>query len=202
MVRLPIALAACAFCVAAQARTDDLETQMKAVTDAYALIERNAAGPVTPDQAIYQGAIPGLVRNLDPHSVFFDPNQFAQLKRMERSEQKGFGSVVSILPGRVIVLQTLPGTPSAKAGLAPGDEILAVNGYETARLDVDQLSELLTESRERPAQIVVRRPGGILRFTLTPEEMQSPSVDRAFFVGAGIGYIRVASFEEDRKSVV
>ncbi len=197
MVRLPIALAACAFCVAAQARTDDLETQMKAVTDAYALIERNAAGPVTPDQAIYQGAIPGLVRNLDPHSVFFDPNQFAQLKRMERSEQKGFGSVVSILPGRVIVLQTLPGTPSAKAGLAPGDEILAVNGYETARLDVDQLSELLTESRERPAQIVVRRPGGILRFTLTPEEMQSPSVDRAFFVGAGIGYIRVASFEEN-----
>jgi carboxyl-terminal processing protease len=118
---------------------------------------------------------------------------------MERSAQKGFGSVVSLMPGRVIVLQALPGTPSAKAGLAPGDEVLAVNGYEIARLDIAQLTELLTESRERPAQLVVRRPGAarILQLTLTPEELQSPSVDRAFFVGPGIGYIRVASFEED-----
>jgi len=199
MVRIPIALAACALCAAAQSRADDLETQMKAVIDAYALVETNAADPITPDQAVYQGAIPGLVRNLDPHSVFFSPDQFQQLKRMERSAQKGFGSVVSIMPGRVIVLQTLPGTPSAKAGLAPGDEVLAVNGYEIARLDVDQLTELLTESREGPAQLVVRRPGAarILRLTLTPEELQSPSVDRAFFVGPGVGYIRVASFEED-----
>ena len=51
--------------------------------------------------------------------------------------------MVSLLPGRVIVLQTLPGTPSAKAGLAPGDEILAINGYIIARLDLDQLTELL-----------------------------------------------------------
>ena len=70
---------------------------------------------------------------LDPHSVFFDPGQFEQLKKMESSTQKGFGSVVSLLPGRVIVLQTLPGTPSAKAGLSPGDEILAINGYIVAR---------------------------------------------------------------------
>ena len=46
----------------------------------------------------------GLLRMLDPHSVFFDPGQFEQLKKMESSTQKGFGSVVSLLPGRVIVL--------------------------------------------------------------------------------------------------
>ena len=51
------------------------------------------------------------------------PGQFEQLKKMQESTQKGFGSVVSLLPGRVIVLQTLPGTPSAKAGLMPGDVI-------------------------------------------------------------------------------
>ena len=75
--------------------------------------------------------------------MFFDPGQFDQLKKMEASTQKGFGSVVSLIPGRVIVLQTLAGTPSAKAGLSPGDEILAVNGYVIARLDLDQLAELL-----------------------------------------------------------
>jgi carboxyl-terminal processing protease len=192
-------LTAAVFCAAATLLAeDDLESQMKSVIGAYAIVQQNNADPVASEQAFYQGAIPGLLRQLDPHSVFFDPGQFEQLRRMESATQKGFGSVVSILPGRVIVLETLPGTPSAKAGLAPGDEIVAVNGYVINRLDLDQLSELLTESRQRQAQLDVRRPGsaGIKHLVLTPEEMQSPSVERAFFVGAGIGYIRVGSFDE------
>jgi carboxyl-terminal processing protease len=98
----------------------------------------------------------------------------------------------------VIVLQTVPGTPSAKAGLGPGDEILAINGYIIARLDLDQLTELLTVSRQRPAQLDVRKPGSprIVSYTLTPAQLQTPSVERAFFIGAGIGYIKVTSFDE------
>jgi carboxyl-terminal processing protease len=98
------------------ARADDLETQVKRFVDAYATVEREAADPVPPEKAFYEGAIPGLLRRLDPHSVFFDPGQFEQLKKLETSTQKGFGSVVSVLPGRVIVLQTLPGTPTARSG--------------------------------------------------------------------------------------
>jgi carboxyl-terminal processing protease len=197
MLRPLAALSALLLCATALPAAGDLETQMKAVIDVYALLEGNAADPITADRALYQGAIPGLLRNLDPHSVFFDPDQFQQVKRMERSTEKGFGTVVSLLPGRVIVLQVLPGTPSAKAGLTPGDDIIAVNGYEVARLDQDQIAELLTESRRGAARLVVRRPGAlrIMQLTLTPEEVSAPSVDRAFFAGAGIGYIRVSSFE-------
>ena len=181
MLRLAAALLVAAATLPAQ---DDLDRQMKSVIDAYALVEQNAADPVSSEQAFYQGAIPGLLRRLDPHSVFFDPGQFEQLKKMEASTQKGFGSVVSLLPGRVIVLQTMPGTPSAKAGLAPGDEILAINGYVISRLDLDQLTELLSQSRQQQAQLDVRRPGtnGLMRLVLTPEEMQAPSVERAFFL--------------------
>jgi carboxyl-terminal processing protease len=177
---------------------DDLDTQVKRVVDAFAIVERNAATPISSEQVFYQGAIPGLLRTLDPHSAFFDPGQFDQLRKMEASTQKGFGTIVSLLPGRVIVLQTLPGTPSARAGLAAGDEIVGINGYTINRLDLDQLSELLSESRQHPAQLDVRRPGsgGIVRMVLTPEDMETPSVDRAFFIGAGIGYIRAASFDE------
>ena len=180
------------------AGADDLASQMKSVIQAYAILEQNAADPVPSEQALYQGAIPGLLRRLDPHSVFFDPGQFEQLKKMESSTQKGFGSVVSLLPGRVIVLQTLPGTPSAKAGLAPGDDILAVNGYLIGRLDVDQITQLLSESRQQQAQLDVRHSGDsrVVHLVLTPEEMQQPSVERAFFLGAGIGYVRVSSFDE------
>src|SRR5580693_290881 len=109
------------------ATAEYLDHQVKRLVDAYALVEQNAADPVNSEQAFYQGAIPGMLRKLDPHSVFFDPGQFEQLRQMQTSTRKGFGSVVSLMPGRVIVLQATPGTPSAKSGIEPGDEILAIN---------------------------------------------------------------------------
>jgi carboxyl-terminal processing protease len=199
MFRLTLALLACAALFPATLPAqDDLDKQLRSIISAYSIAAENAADPVNSEQAFYGGAIPAMLRKLDPHSIFFDPGQFDQLKRMESSTSKGFGSVVSILPGRVIVLQTVQGTPSQKAGLSPGDEILAINGYVIATLDIEQLPQLLEQSRQQQARLDVRRPGvpSLMHFTLTPEEMQSPSVDRAFFIGAGVGYIRVTSFDE------
>ena len=93
---------------------ESLERSLKNFVQVFAAVEENAADPINPSPAIFEGAIPGMLRRLDPFSVFFDPGQFEQLKQLEKSTRKGFGTVVSILPGRVIVLQTLPGTPSAR----------------------------------------------------------------------------------------
>jgi carboxyl-terminal processing protease len=167
--------------------------------DVYAAVERSAAEPLSPRKTLYEGAIPGMLRTLDPHSVFLDPDQFQQLQEMETSTRKGFGSIVSILPGRVTVLQVLPGAPAQKAGLAAGDEILAVNGISLARLDIEQLMALLAQTRQRQAQIDVRKPGNarILQFTLTPAELQAPTIDRKFMLRPGIGYLRVTSFDAE-----
>ena len=175
-----------------------LAREIKSVINVYSILESRGADKIDPEKAFYEGAIPGLLRRLDPHSVFFAPNQFEQLRQMQSSTRKGFGSVLSLLPGRVIVLQALAGTPSARAGISPGDEILGLNNIRLDRLDLDQLQQLLSESRDRPAHLVVRRPGNakLMQLTLTPEEMQSPSVDRAFFLKPGIGYLRVATFDE------
>ena len=181
---------------------DDVAEHIKKFTQVYAAIEGNSADSINPDAAFYAGALPAMLRQLDPHSVFLDPGQFDQLRQMEKSERKGFGSVVSIIPGRVVVLQTLPGTPSSKAGLAPGDEILAVNNIALGQLDFDQMIGLLSEARQRQALIHVRRPGNIRVFemTLTPELMDAPSVDRVFLLATDtkkkIGHIRVSSFDE------
>jgi carboxyl-terminal processing protease len=192
-----------ASCFAAAAQTQPTatisdEAAMKRFIDAFRILEQNSADPINVDQTFYQGVIPGLLRHLDPHSSFFDPDQYGQLKQMEASTRKGFGTVVSILPGRVLVLQTLPNTPSSKAGMMPGDEILAVNNYRLDRLELEQIVELLNESKQKPVQLVVRHPGNvrIAELTLIPEEMQSSSVERAFELQPGVGYIRVASFEE------
>lgn len=202
MSRLLAILIACAALTAsgsfaAELKEEDART-MKRFIDAFQILQQNAADPVDADQAFYQGAIPGLLRHLDPHTVFFDPGQYGQLKQMESSTRKGFGSVVSILPGRVVVLQALPNTPSERAGMTPGDEILAVNDYRLDRLEFEQIIELLNASKQKAAQLVVRRPGNVrlLELTLTPEEMQSSSVDRVFEIQPGIGFIRVTGFEE------
>ncbi len=181
--------------LAAADPAQDLESQLKRFVDLFARVEREAADEVDIRKAFYEGAIPGMLRRLDPHSVFFDPDQFEQLKELEKSTRKGFGSVVSVLPGRVIVLQTLPGTPSAKSGMAAGDEILAVNGIALSQLDLEQLVGLLGESKQRPAELDVMRAGRHLHFTLTPEEMQAPSVDRVFTLRPGVAYLRVGSFD-------
>jgi carboxyl-terminal processing protease len=195
-------LTVAAFAVLAQlsaqpSSTSALEAELKKFSEVYALIETSAADKVESRAAFFGGAIPGALRRLDPHSTFLDPDQYEQLKQMERSERKGFGSVVSVLPGRVIILQTVAGAPSARAGLSPGDEILAINGIPLNRLEFDQLIQLLTEARQRQARLDVRRPGNVrmLQFVLNPEIMDSPSVDRAFMLRPGVGYVRVASFD-------
>jgi len=170
---------------------------MKRLAEVLAIAQENATDPVNLDQAFYGGAIPGLLRHLDPHSSFFDPDQFEQLNQMERSTSKGFGTVVSILPGRVMVLQTLPDTPAARAGIMPGDEIRGVNNYSLDRLEPEQIIQLLTASRQKPVELAVRHPGALrlVDLRLVPQEMQTPSVERAFELRPGVAYIRVTAFE-------
>ncbi len=174
-----------------------LEAAVRRFTEAYFLVEQEAAEPVDSYGAFYGGAIPGMLKRLDPHSVFFDPDQFAQLQELEKATRKGFGSVVAVLPGRVIVLQTLPETPSARSGMSPGDEILAINGIRLDRLSVEQLVGLLGESRRREVKLDIRRPGSsrLVQITMSPEDVESPAVDLVYFLRAGLGYIRVRSFD-------
>ena len=186
------------FLLAAPPRsTTDLDASLKRFTEVLAIVQSEAADPVSTEPAVYQGAIPGMLRRLDPHSIFFDPQQYEQLKEMENSERKGFGTIVSVLPGRVIVLQAMPGTPSAKAGLQPGDEIVAVNNVALARLDFEQIIGFLGEARQHQAQLVVRRPTNVrpLQFVLDPALVDAPSVDRAFLLEPGVGYVRVNGFD-------
>jgi carboxyl-terminal processing protease len=185
------------FFLAAPKSTADLDSSLKRFTEVLATVQREAADPVNTEAAIYQGAIPGMLKRLDPHSIFFDPQQYDQLKEMERSERKGFGTVVSILPGRVIVLQAMEGTPSAKAGLQPGDEIVAVNNIALARLQFEQVVGFLSEARQHQAQLIVRRPNNarLMQFVLDPALVDSPSVDRAFLLQPDLGYVRVTSFD-------
>ncbi len=176
---------------------NDLQPQLRKFIEVLSAVQAQGADPLPVDKALYEGAIPSMLRQLDPHTQFFDPGQFDQLKRMEESEQKGFGSIVSVLPGQVIFLQTFPGTPSNKAGIQAGDELLAINNVAIRSLDPDQITQLLTEARQQKISVYIRRRGEAkpLQLTLVPELVDASSVDRVFPLQAGIGYIRANSWD-------
>src|SRR5579864_55842 len=190
-------------------RADDdavatVSDDLKKVIDVFLTLDDQAADPVSPDQAIYEGAIPGMLRTLDPHSIFFDPDRFQQLQQMQKSEAEGFGTIVSIIPGRVTILQTMEGTPSAKSGLSAGDQILAINNIPLGQLVPEQLVQLLSQARQQAAVLDVRKPGNAraFRLTLSPELIDAPSVDRAFQIEPDIGYLRIKSFDEPTGKLV
>ena len=175
----------------------DLTPSLKRFVDVLSTVQSEAADPQPVDKLIYEGAIPSMLRRLDPHTQFFDPGQFEQLRQMEDSEQKGFGSIVSVLPGQVIFLQTLPGTPSNKAGIQAGDELVAVNNVAIRSLEPQQIVQLLTEARQQRVTVYIRRQGSMrpLAFTLTPELVDSPTVDRAYLLQPGFGFIRITGWD-------
>ena len=178
---------------------DELEPHLQRFLDVYSVVEEQFATPVDSGEAFYQGVLPSMLQTLDPHSAFLDPDQYERLQEMRTSTEKGFGSVLSLLPGRVIVLQTLPGSPSARAGLSPGDEFVVVNRYPLVRLRIDQLVSLLGQSRQDKVELMVKRPGfaRLIPLELVPEEMADPSVRRSFLIEPDLAYIKLANFEEN-----
>ncbi len=199
LARALILLAASVPAVAAPgaAGAGDLEDSLRRVAEVYRLLEERSARPFDPEEAFYKGALPRMVGSLDPFSAFLDPDQFESLQEMQRSTEKGFGSVLSVNHGRVVVLQTLPDSPSARSGMSSGDEIIVINGYPLANLSIDQLVSLLSQTRRRKAELMVKRPNfaRLIPLMLSPAEVADPSVQRRFLLEPGIAFIKVANFE-------
>jgi len=99
----------------------------------YELVENNFADKVTSDKGIYKGAIPGMLRTLDPHSNFFDPKDFQSLRDDQSGHYYGVGMQIQPQPDKngttkIVVLAPFEGTPSYKAGIRPGDVIVSIDG--------------------------------------------------------------------------
>src|SRR3954464_786237 len=110
----------------AAATDDDISGSVKEFTHLYSTVEQNFADPVNADKAIYNGAIPGMLRTLDPHSNFFDPKALAQMREDQRGHYYGVGMRIEGKPNQAGVMQTIVvepfvGSPAYKAGLRPND---------------------------------------------------------------------------------
>jgi carboxyl-terminal processing protease len=177
--------------------SDDVTQQSLKFARVLALVEKHYADPLDPDAAILEGGIRHMLSTLDPFSAFFNPSQFALLKQQTQGRAVGFGTVLYVTPGKVLVLEAAQKSPAARAGLGPGDEIVEVNGQRLMGLDFRSLIELLQQARAHPVTLGILHPGRLVAVNvkLNPEEVAMPSVDIAFSLRPGIAYLHLTSFE-------
>ena len=176
----------------------DVRDSVRSFTQVYEVVQQNYAEPVNPDKAIYNGAIPGMLRVLDPHSNFFDPKSYAALREEQRGKYYGVGMQVGPRNNKVIVIAPFTGAPAYRAGIRPGDVIIAVDGKPTDNMSTTDVAELLKGPKGTTVKITVLREGTEkpIDFNVVRDEIPRYSVDVHFMIRPGIGYIHIAGFQE------
>jgi carboxyl-terminal processing protease len=193
--------------VGAQSAADEsqLRDNLKSFTNVYALVEANYAEPIDGDKAdaaIYDGAIPGMLRVLDPHSNFYDPKAYARMREDQHGRYYGVGMTIQQPQqnGKVYVVYPFEGTPSFRAGIHPGDVISAVDGKSTDGMTSDLVAKALKGPKGTHVQVTMIREAvpkpQTLVFDLVRDEIPHPSVDLKYEIRPGIGYIHLTQFQE------
>jgi carboxyl-terminal processing protease len=177
---------------------EDEHTAIRQFANVLDVVQANYAESVDVDKVVYQGAIPGMLRVLDPHSNFFDARQFALLREDQRGKYYGVGMVVAPRESKTVVVQPYVGAPAFNAGIRPGDVIMKVDDKVTDGLTTTDVADLLKGPKGTVVKITVSREGydQSLVFTVTRDEIPRHSVDIAFMLKPGVGYIRLSGFNE------
>src|SRR5712664_4076014 len=183
---------------ATTASTDDFQTSVRDFTRVLDVVQANYAEPVDVDKAVYQGAIPGMLRVLDPHSNFFDARQFALLREDQRGKYYGVGMIVAPRENHTVVMAPYVGAPAYNAGIRPGDVIMKVDDKPTDGLTTSDVADMLKGAKGTVVKITISREGYTepLVFTVTRDEIPRHSVDIAFLLRPWIGYVRLSGFNE------
>ena len=189
--------------VGAQSSADEsqLRDNLKSFTGVYALVEQNYAEPIDgekADTAIYDGAIPGMLRVLDPHSNFYDPKAYAKMREDQHGRYYGVGMLIQQQNNKVYVVTPYENTPSYRAGIRPADIISAIDGKTTEGMTSDVVAKTLKGPKGTHVQVTMIREGQAkpLVFDLIRDEIPHPSVDLKYEIRPGIGYIHLTQFQE------
>ena len=181
--------------------TGDPRRDTELFREAYLKLARGTGAGLDQTGLAYR-AIRSATAEIDEcHTNFLTPEQFRQLTAgLEgRAEYAGIG--VSIRPGTrpVVVGEVFSGTPAARAGLRPGDALVAVDGTDVTALSADQIAQLVRGPAETRVMLTIRRPGepDERRVTLTRARVAIPVLTSRLIEGPGgdkVGYVRLYSF--------
>lgn len=151
------------------------------------------------DERLMRAAIRGLLLDLDPHSAYLDQEATAALSEQASGAYGGLGLEVLQRPDRaLVVVAPIDETPAARAGLRPGDVIVAIDGETVSAPDLPDPVARLRGEPGSTVDLTVEREGEVapLEFSLVRETIRVASV-RERSLAPGYVYLRIAAFQSD-----
>ena len=151
-------------------------------------------------------AINGMLRSLDPYTVYYSEDKTNELRTMLTGKYAGIGSIIrwNSQISNSVIEEPYEGMPAAESGLRKGDVILSIDGESMKGKDNAYVSDHLRGDAGTTFELKIRRPstGKEMRFKITRRSIQMPAVPYYGVQQGGIGYIKLNEFTENSAKIV
>ena len=147
------------------------------------------------DKAI-AAAIEGMLRSMDPHTVYFDPIQAKANDESFDGKYQGIGILYDVIEGYINVISVFPGSPSEKVGIFAGDIIVEINGESIFGISNSEVPKKLKGPKNSVVKVTVQREGFAdnLFFEITRDEIPIYTINTFFMANDSTGYVWVNRF--------
>ena len=180
--------------------TDDKipEQHYKAFAAALEAIESTYVEPIESDKLVYS-AIRGMLGTLDPHSSFFDPREYAQMRERQEGRYYGLGITIVAIDGDITAMSVFEGSPAFKKGVRRGDIIARIGGDDAKGWTTEQAMRKLRGDKGTPVQIEIKRRGyeHAIPIDVVRDEVYIATVPAHFMIDSTTGYIQLRDFGEN-----
>jgi len=170
--------------------------ELRQFSNVFAAIKNNYVEEV-PDEDLINGAISGMLTDLDPHSAYLDADAFKDMRTSTKGQFGGLGIEIGAEDGFVKVIAPIEDTPAERAGVQAGDLIIKVDDTSTKGMSLTDAVKLMRGPVDTPITITVMRQGQAqpIEVDLIRDIIKVRSV-RSKMLPDDIGYVRVAQFQE------
>ncbi len=158
-------------------------------------ISENYVEEVSSEELV-DAAVVGIRGILDPHTAYFTPKDYEDLKVNTEGEFGGLGIQIGIRDNMLTVVSPLAGTPAYRMGLQAGDKIIRIDTVSTQGITIDDAVDKLRGKPGTVVKLQIQREGapGPLEFAITREVIKIESVPYAGMLNDSIGYVKVTQF--------
>ncbi len=150
------------------------------------------------EEELVEDAIRGMLKELDPHSVYLSADELRRANEPLQGSFEGIGVQFNIINDTIVVVSPVPGGPSEKVGILPGDKIVSIDGEKAtgSKATNEYVMERLRGEKGTKVEVGIYRRGNpsILDFTITRDKIPINSLDAAFMATPEIGYIKLNRF--------
>lgn len=147
-------------------------------------------------ESMTDAAVVAALAELDPHSVYLPPVELTESETELAGNFEGIGITFNVPNDTAVVLNSITGGPSEKAGLLQGDRIVRVDDIDVAgvKMPQDSMVRLMKGPKGSKVRITVSRDGTIIPFEIIRDKIPVHCIDAAFMINDTTGYIKLSKF--------